>query len=170
VERPGRAAAVAGDARGAVDRTVAAVEMTGIQVPVERLGRAAAVVAAVRGADETTGTPVETEVEIAGGGMAKIVPDETVWAEAEDDSAAAARMPIRSVFTGTWSILNRFSVREEGRRAFPYNIEKNDLAGNEGPAWGWAPFVSCEGTKDPKRIESGLLESQGSLKTSEAEP
>jgi hypothetical protein len=125
VERPGRAAAVAGDVRGAV-------EMTGIQVPVERFGRADAVAGAVRGAVETAGMPAETEVEIAGGGTAKAVPDETVWAEAEDERTAAARMPIRSVFTGSMSISNRFPSGRKGvdDASFPYTellteMEKN---------------------------------------------
>jgi hypothetical protein len=114
VEMLGRKAAVVGEMRGAVEIVGTAVEIEGFQVPVDRSGMAAAVVGAVRGAVETTGSPVVAEVDVAGGGAAEVVPDEDVWAEAEEESTAAARMPIMSVFTGCLSILNRFPSGRNG--------------------------------------------------------
>jgi hypothetical protein len=78
----------------------------------------------VRGAVETEGAEmgaaVGAEVEISGAD--EFVPDETVWAEAEDESAAAARMLIRSFFTGRLSIPNRFRRGRNRERGRAYSL------------------------------------------------
>jgi hypothetical protein len=137
VESPGKAAAVVAAVSGAVEIAGAADK-----VPVDRSGVAAAVAGAVRGAVETTGTPVVAEVDVAGGGAAEVVPDEDVWAEAEDERTAAARMPIMSVFTGCLSIQNRFrQVRNgAGGGLLPY-IDR--LTGMEKPGRDFSPPGFC---------------------------
>jgi hypothetical protein len=128
------AAAVAGAVSGAVETAggscAAEVEIEGIQVPVDAVGavetEGGSEAAAVEMAGVSCGVEVDTgavqgcagrtmpapdpaggAVETAGAGAAKDVPDEAVWAEAEDDRTAAARTLIRSLFTGKASIPNR---------------------------------------------------------------
>jgi len=99
VDRPGRA----GAAVEAWTPEADPVETEGRRVVVDRSTDGAAV--------ETAGALVDEVVEIAGGGAVGAVPEEGIWAEAEEESAAAARMAIRSLFTGRLSIPNRFPGR-----------------------------------------------------------
>jgi hypothetical protein len=78
---------------------------------VETEGAEKAVAGAAKEAVDIAGAAavvVDTEDGSGEGG----VPEDTVWPEADDDSAAAARMLIRKLFTGTASIPNRFRGRE----------------------------------------------------------
>jgi hypothetical protein len=67
----------------------------------------------VQAAVENPGRTTGVEVDIVDGVAIGNVPDETVWAEAEDDKTATARTLIRSLFTGSLSIQN--SLRARGK-------------------------------------------------------
>jgi len=119
VERPGKTAAVE------TDGTPRTVEVETVCTEAEDD------IAVVHAAVDNPGTAVTVgidggamtiEVETAGAPAVGAVPDETVWAEAEDDSNAAARMLMRSLFTGNPSIQNRLrprGKREAGPRGGP---------------------------------------------------